>query len=98
MNVDASRGIVKVAIGIDKLHESGKWPFKANLPHWMVQDRSGQTHLEKGFHFDDCEAVNVDGIEHNVEWKAADLESLMGKKVRLDVMAHNADLYGLRFK
>jgi len=100
LNVDGSRGLVKVAIGIDKWmrHKTGQWPFKAKLPHWMVEDRWERTHLEKGFHFDDCKPVLVDSIEHNVEWKEAKLESLLGKTVRLYILVQDADLYGFRFK
>ena len=100
LNVDASRGEVKVAVGIDKWmkHKTGQWPFQANLPHWMVRDRWGRTHLEKDFHFDDCESVRVDSIEHEVKFKNASFESLLGKTVRLYIMVHDADLYGFRFK
>ena len=100
LNVDGSRGEVKVAIGIDKWleHKTGSWPFKAKLPHWTVEDRWERTHLEKGFHFEDCKPVHVDSIEHNVEWKDASLESLLGETVRLYVLVQDADLYGFRFK
>ena len=40
----------------------------------------------------------VDSIEHNVEWKEAKLESLLGKTVRLYILVQDADLYGFRFK
>ena len=100
LNVDGSRGEVKVAIGIDKWleHKNGNWPFKAKLPHWMVEDRWERTHLEEGFHFDDCEPVRENSIEHDVKWKEASLESLMGKTVRLYILVQDADLYGFRFK
>ena len=100
LNVDASRGDVAVAIGIDKWleHKTGQWPFKANLPHWMVEDRWERSHLEKGFHFDDCEPIRENSIEYNVHWKNAGLESLLGKTVRLYIMVRDADLYGFRFK
>ena len=100
LNVDGSRGLVKVAIGIDKWmrHKTGQWPFKAKLPHWMVEDRWERTHLEKAFHFDDCKPVLADSIEHNVEWKDGKLESLLGKTVRLYILVQDADLYGFRFK
>ena len=99
LNVDGNRGLVKVAVGIDKWlkHKTGQWPFKAKLPHWMVEDRWERTHLEEGFHFDDCQPVHVDSIEHNVEWKDASLESLQGKTVRLYILVQDADLYGFRF-
>ena len=100
LNVDASRGEVKVAVGIDKWmkHKTGAWPFEANLPHWLVEDRWGRKHLEKGFHFDDCEPVRVNSIEHDVKFKDASFESLRGKTVRLFIAVQDADLYGFRFK
>jgi hypothetical protein len=100
LNVDAGRGEVKVGIGIDKpiQHPKGGWKFKAMLPHYMVMDRWGNTHLEKGFQIDDCQPVHVDSIQHDVEWKEAKLQSLMGKTVRLYIVVHDADLYGFRFK
>lgn len=100
LNVDASSGEVKVAVGIDRWmkHKNGAWTFEANLPHWLVEDRWGRQHLEKGFHFDDCEAVHVNSIEHDVQFKEASFESLRGKTVRLFIAVQTADLYGFRFK
>jgi len=100
LNVDAGRGEVTVGIGIDRPieHPKGGWTFKAMLPHYMVMDRWGNTHLEKGFQVDDCQPVQVDSIEHDVKWKEANLQSLMGKTVRLYIVVHDADLYGFRFK
>ena len=94
LNVDAGRGEVRVATRVDKpiKHPRGGWPFKAILPHYMVMDRWGNTRLEKGFHFDDCEAVQVDSIETDVQWKDAELSSLIGKTVRLYIMVHDADI------
>jgi hypothetical protein len=100
LNVDAGRGEVKVGIGIDKVipHRDGRWPFKAILPHYMVEDRWGNTHLEEGFRIEDCEPVHVDSIEHDVKFKNADVASLLGKTVRLFIVVHDADLFGFRFK
>ncbi len=100
LNVDASRGEVKVAVGIDKVieHRDGAWKFKAKLPHWMVEDRWGQTHLEEGFHFDDCEPVHANSIEYDVKFKDSEFESLRGKTVRLYISVQDADLYGFRFR
>ena len=100
LNVDANRGEVKVAVAIDKImkHKTGQWPFQANLPHWLVEDRWGQTHLEKGLHFDDCEPIHVDSIACDVKFKDADLGPLVGKKVRLFISAQDAALYGFRFQ
>ena len=100
LNVDGSRGEVRVGIGIDKIipHPSGQWKFKAVLPHWMVEDRWQETHLEEGFHINDCEPLQANSIQHNVNWENADLASLQGKIVRLYIMVQDADLYGFRFR
>jgi len=42
----------------------------------FILDRWERSHLEEGFHFDDCEPVHANSIEHNVEWKKSGLESL----------------------
>ena len=63
-----------------------------------VEDRWERTHLEEGFHFDDCEPVHVNSIEHDVKFKDASFESLLGKTVRLYILVQDADLYGFRFK
>ena len=63
-----------------------------------MEDRWGETHLEKRFHFDDCEPVHVDSIEHDIKFKEADVSSLIGKTVRLFISVQDADLYGFRFK
>ena len=99
LNVDGSRGEVRVGIGIDKVipHKTGNWKFAATLPHYMVTDRWDRTHLEEGFHINDCNPVHSDCIEQNVSWDEAKLESLMGKTVRLYIMVQDADLYGFRF-
>ncbi len=100
LNVDASRGEVKVAVGTDRWmkHKQDAWPFEANLPHWMVEDRWGDTHLEKGFYFDDCDLVQVDSIQCDVRFQEASFKSLLGKTVRLYISVQDADLYGFRFK
>ena len=100
LNVDGSHGNVRVGIGIDQVipHKAGAWHFKATLPHYMVKDRWGETHLEEGFHIEDCVPIESDCIEQNVRWKEADLTSLMGKTVRLYILVQDADLYGFRFR
>ena len=42
--------------------------------------------------------MHANSIEHNVEWNEAELESLLGKTVRLYILVQDADLYGFRFK
>ena len=100
LNVDGGRGVVRVGIGIDKPinHPQGGWKFKAHLPHYMVMDRWGNSHLEKGFNVSDCVPIEVDSIQHTVKFKERKVEELLGKTVRLYIAVHDADLYGFRFK
>ncbi len=100
LNVDGGRGEVRVGIGIDQVipHKHGSWKFAATLPHYMVEDRWAETHLEEGFHILDCVPIHTNCIEQNVRWKEANLESLLGKTVRLYIMVQGADLYGFRFR
>lgn len=99
LNVDRSHGEVRVGIGNDKVieHKQGSWPFQASRPHWMVEDRWEQTHLEEGFHILDGLPIQSDRIQQNIRWKDAKLESLQGKMVRLYIMVQDEDLYGFRF-
>jgi len=96
LNVDASRGEVRVGIGIDKTIVI--FDTVATLPNYMVRDRQGRTHLEEGFQIKQCEPIREDSIEHAVKWKETSLELLLGKTVRLYIMVQDADLYGFRFK
>jgi hypothetical protein len=96
LNVDASRGEVKVGVGIDKTMVI--FDTVATLPNYMVRDRQGNTHLEEGFRLEDCEPIQANSIEHDVKFKDASVESLLGKTVRLYIMVRDADLYGFRFK
>jgi len=100
LNVDASRGRVMVGIGIDKVipHKQGRWPFRAKLPHYMVKDRWERSHLEKGFGVTDCVEIRENCIEYDVQFKQASVEKLMGRTVRLYIVAQDANLYGFRFK
>ena len=100
LNVDAGRGEVKVAVAFDEpiAHPGGAWRFKAYLPHWKVEDRWGNSHLEEGFTFDDCEPIHVDSIEQDVQFKDTGFEALRGQTIRLYFAVTDADLYGFRFK
>ena len=100
LNVDSSHGKVLVGLGIDQVipHKFGAWPFKAILPHYMVEDRWEESHLVEGFHVNDCQPIQSDCIEYNVRWKTTNLESLLGETVRLYIMVQDADLYGFRFR
>ena len=96
LNVDASRGEVRVGIGIDK--KMVIFNTVANLPNYMVRDRQGRTHLEEGFQVMQCKPIRANSIEHEVQWNDGNLEKLLGKTVRLYIMVQDADLYGFRFR
>ena len=96
LNIDASRGEVRVGIGIDK--KITIFNTVGHLPNYMVRDRQGRTHLEEGFQILQCPPIYANSIEHTVAWENAELDSLMGKRVRLYIMVRDADLYGFRFK
>ena len=86
----------RIGIGIDKTITI--FNTAGLLTNFMVRDRQGNTHLEEGFKIKQCKPIQVDSIEHTVQWKEANLESLLGKTVRLYIMVQDADLYGFRFK
>lgn len=96
LNVDASRGEVRVGIGIGKTITI--FDTAGLLPNYMVRDRQGRTHLEEGFQIKQCEPIQINSIEHTVQFQGGSLETLMGKTVRLYIMVQDADLYGFRFK
>ena len=100
LNADASRGEVKVGIGIDTHLRIPNSPpgDTAIMPNYVVRDRQGNTHLQEGFRINQCEPIQTDGIEHNVKWKDVNLEALEGQTVRLYIMVQDTDLYGFRFK
>ena len=55
-------------------------------------------HLEKGFDVTDCVEIRENCIEYDVQFKQASVEKLMGRTVRLYIVAQDANLYGFRFK
>ena len=97
LNVDASRGEVTVGIGIDRELQIPGYP-PGVLPNFVVRDRQGNTHQEKGYRLTECQPIRSDCIEHNVHWNANNLESLLGKTVRLYIRMRDSDLYGFRFR
>ena len=99
LNVDASHGEVRIGIGTNDVIPLPDSPqHKGILPNYVVRDRQGNTHLETGFHLEDCKPVYVDSIQHTVEWKDAGLESLQGKTVRLYILVQDANQYGFRWQ
>ena len=88
LNIDASRGAVRVALATGEAVPTfdGKTPSTA--PHLLPQ------HILPGFGFDDCETVRANRIEHEVRFGAASLAALHGQRVSLLFEMMNADLYG----
>jgi len=68
LNVDASHREVRIGIGINDVIPLPNYPqHKGILPNYVFRDRQGNTHLETGFHFEDCKPVHVDSIQHAVK-------------------------------
>jgi hypothetical protein len=91
LNVEANRGMVRVAIAAAEPIETLKGTTLSMAPHFA------ELHPLSGFSFDDCVPVRVNSIEHNVQFKNdATLDSLSGRKVRLLFEMIDANLYGFR--
>jgi hypothetical protein len=90
LNVDASRGEVRVGIASAEpvLTFDGSTPSTA--PHLL------ESRLLPGFGFDDCAPVLANSVEHAVQFKGG-VESLRGRSVCLLFRMVDADLYGFRF-
>ncbi len=93
LNVDASRGNVRIAIASAEpiVLKEFETTTVAVAPHLF--ERS----LIDGFTFDDCDPIQVDSIEHPVHFKGKEnLKSICGKPIRLLFEMFDADLYGFR--
>jgi len=91
LNVEANRGMVRVAIASGDPIETLNGTTLSTAPHLA------ELHTLKGFSFDDCEPIHVNRIEHNVQFKdGLTLEGLRGRQVRLLFEMVDADLYGFR--
>ena len=91
LNVDASRGEVRVGIAAAEpvLTYGGTTPSTATH---LLENR-----LLEGFTFDDCTPIYANSVEHTVQFKdKSNLESLNGCSVCLLFQMVNADLYGFR--
>jgi len=105
LNVDASRGRVRVALAAAEPVPTFNGATPTTAPH-MYEGRA-----LPGFGFDDSPAVLADAVAHPVAFAsglhaqiaepvafASDLNALRGKPVRLLFEVTNADLYGFRFR
>ena len=91
LNVDASRGRVRVGIAEYKPVLTLKDTTYSTAPHLMEQN------VLAGFTREDCVPVEANGIEHVVQFKnGASLKSLQGRTVILFIEMLDANLYGFR--
>jgi hypothetical protein len=89
LNVDASHGILRVAIASGDTVPTFDGSTPSNAPHLLPQ------HLLPGLGFDDCEVVTTNSIEHSVRFKnGASVAALRGQRVALLFEMVNAHLYG----
>ena len=91
LNVDATRGRVRVAIAEYKPVLTLKNTTYSVDPHLMEQN------VLAGFTRDDCQPVETNSIEQVVQFKhGSSLKELQGKTVVLFIEMLDADLYGFR--
>ena len=91
LNVEANRGLVRVAIASAEPIETLNGTTLSMAPHLA------ELHSLPGFSFDDCVPVRANSTEYVVQFKeGAMLEGLRGKRVRLLFEMVDADLYGFR--
>ena len=91
LNVDATRGRVRVAIAEYKPVLTLKDTTYSFDPHLMEQN------VLAGFTRDDCVPVEANSIEYTVQFKqGASLKALQGKKVVLFIEMLDSNLYSFR--
>lgn len=91
LNVDASRGEVRVGIALAEPVPTYDGATPLTAPHLLPH------HLLPGFTFDDCVPVYANSVEHTVQFKdGRDVNPLRGKTVCLLFRMVDADLYGFR--
>jgi len=92
LNVDATRGSVRVALAPAGPVPTYNGSTPSLAPHLLPK------HLLPGYGFDDGEAVYANSVEHTVYWKAGDLQALRGQPVCVLFEMLDADLYAFRFE
>ena len=91
LNVDATRGRVRVGIAEYKPVLTLKDTTYSVDPHLMEQN------ILEGFTRDECQPVEVNSIEHVVQFKnGSSLKALQGEKVVLFIEMLDANLYSFR--
>jgi hypothetical protein len=90
VNVDAGKGLVKVAIlDLPGQEMSGYNVGLTNRPKKDVRNYS----------IAHCDPITTDSVRHVVTWKGrSDVSNLAGKIVRLRIEMQNAKLFALQFK
>ena len=93
LNVDASRGSIRVAVISAEPVSILDGSTTTKAPHILFEEN-----IIKGFSFDDCEPVYSDSIEQTVRFKNnADISCLYGRKICVAFEIFDADLYGFCF-
>lgn len=93
LNVDASRGQMRVGIYEDKPVPTLKGTTPSTDPHLMEQN------VLPGFTLHDCPPLTSNSIEHPVQFAGgSSLAALRGRRVVMFVEMTNANLYGFRLR
>jgi hypothetical protein len=93
LNVDATRGRVRVGIAEYKPVSTLKNKVESLAPHLLEQN------VLPGFTREDCLPIDTNSIEQVVQFKSgSSLKDLQGKRVVLFIELLDADLYGFRVK
>jgi hypothetical protein len=90
LNVDASRGEVRVGIASAEPVLTFEGATPSTAAH-LLEER-----LLPGFSFADCAPVRCNSVEHTVQFQGATVEALRGRAVCLLFRMVDADLYGFR--
>jgi hypothetical protein len=88
LNVDASRGAVRVAIATGEAVPTFEGSTPSTAPHLLPQ------HLLPGFDLDKCEVITANSVAHEVRFQGASVAALRGQRVALLFEVVNAELYG----
>lgn len=107
LNIDASRGEVRVAIGPAEPVMTYQGTTPSYAPHLLAATTpnhgghlSGAASFKPllpGFEFGDCEPIRANGVAHTVVFGGDGVKKLIGHKVRLLFEMSDADLFGFRF-
>jgi hypothetical protein len=88
LNVDASRGALRVAIAPGEAVPTFQGSTPSVAPHLLPQ------HILPGLGFDECATVTANAIAHEVHFREASVAALRGQCVTLLFEMVNCNLYG----